>query len=752
MSKWIGMGKEYRSGWAMMLRREFRLPVVPKKAQVRVCGLGYYELYLNGRRVGDHVLDPAQTDYQQRVFYVSHDVTKHLRHGINTVGIILGDGWYHQSRVWDQRGMAGGNGIYGTPRAFLELRVDGRSVLATDRHWKADFSPITLNNVYAGESYDARLEQPGWDCPGFDDRSWRAATVLPAPGGALEPQPLPPIKRMRQIPAVKFSEPRSGVFVFDFGEMLAGWTRLSVKGHPGQEISLRFSEALDGHGMLQQKSCGADYLRVLPTDRYIIRGNRRETWEPRFTYRGFRYVEVTGLPESPRLGTVTAIKVHTALPEVGQFKCSLPALNTLHEVIKRTITCNLHGVPTDCPTREKCGWTGDAWVIAEAVMFNWDAAAFWRKFVDDIRTSRQAYGDWMMVVPGRRHCLKAAPAWGSAQVEIPWLLYQSTGDRSVLKENYPLMKAWVEHLEVLAGDPAAQRPFDLYGQVKAPPWPRRKHILTCGLDDWAPPRHMAVAGLTVPQISTACFFMCAKRLAATAGVLGQKKDAVRFGALAAAIGRAFHEVFYHPRRHTYGSQSVDAFALHLGLVPDGLEGKVASALAADIQANDWHMRVGHIGARFVFQALSENGHENVIRRILETDTYPGFSHMLGQGATTLWELWEGEGGSLNHPFKGGCEAWLFSHVLGIRPGVPGFREIIIQPGLTGVLTSASGYYDSIRGRIAVSWTRRKSLFRLNVEIPDGAMARVRLPASPPVIHSVGSGQHEFQTPCYVEPT
>lgn len=709
--EWIGLANRHIPGWSPLFRKKFRLISDVKKARIYVCGLGYYELSINGKKVGNRVLDPAQTDYQERVMYAAYDITAELCQGDHVLGIMLGDGFYSQNRVW------GGTMAYGPPCLLVQMNVmlqDGSQIrLFTNGTWKAANGPITLNNVYAGETYDARLEQEGWDRPEFDDADWFYAMPVIGPSGVLSAQTIPPIRVKEQIRPTAIHQPRGGTYVYDLGRNIAGWVRLQVQGPAGSEVSLRFAEDIDEFGMIDTNSGGSQHTNVLQCDRYILEGTNTEVWEPRFTYHGFRYVEVTGYPGVPDEYSITGVVIYTDMEEAGGFKCSNTQINRIHTMIRNTFVANLHGIPTDCPVREKCGWLGDAMIICDSVMYNWDSALFWRKYIEDIGTSRVVNGRWTNVSPGKRTCGEAAPAWGTAQIEIPWRYYLFYDDRQLLERVYPEMSAWVDHLHSRSN----------------------QFIVTYGIDDWWPPGSRQNPELPVGFISTAYFYQSVKRMESIARILERKKDADAYGNLMKQVKRAFNNAYFQDALSGYGTQTGNAFALFLGLVPEGREQQTADRLAEDIRSRGNHLTTGHIGVKYVFEALTNYGHGSVAQAVLDQTDYPSFGHQLSMGATTLWESWEGykildgikKGGSLSHPFKGGFDAWFYSHLAGIDPIEPGFKKISIFPHVISNLTYVHGSYESPYGVIENAWSRAGSEFEMRLTIPSNTTAIVRIP-------------------------
>lgn len=707
---------------APLFRKEFLVRSRLQRARALICGLGYYELYLNGERVGEQVLDPAQTDYEQRAFYVVHDVTHLLREGRNGVGVMLGNGWYHQAVVW-------GGMSYGEPVLLLQLVLEyadgGRELVCTDDSWKTHPGPVLKNNVYAGEEYDARREIAGWSEAGLDDSGWSPVHVVPSPTRRLESQKIPPIRRVRTLPTVALTSPQPGVWIYDFGQNFAGWARLKVQAPAGTTITLRFAEALYPDGTLNPESTGVFATYVVQTDRYTCKGAGVEVWEPRFTYHGFRYVEMTGYPGTPTPDMLEGVVVHTAVAPAGTFECSDEMLNRIHRTAIWTEISNLHSIPTDCPHRERCGWLGDAHVSAEMTIYNFEMAPFWTKYLEDIETSLTEKGLPTFVAPGKRKIGEASPDWGTAIVQIPWYLYLYYGDAQVLQRHYPTMKRWVEHLQSIA----------------------EGYIVSAGLGDWCAPG--SVPGNTpIPITSTAVFYLDAVLLAKIAHVLGEEEDHRRFDTLARGIRQAFIERFYDREAHTFGSQAADALALAWGLAPDGEEQAIADSLARDVmERHGGHHSTGILGSRYLYWALCEYGHGEAAMTMLHQRDYPSIGNLFQQGATTFWEYWgerlidEQEGPrSYNHPMQGGFDTWFFDGIAGVRPAEEGvgFQRIVLRPQIVPGVHWARAAYRSIRGWIVSEWRREGGRLVWRVVIPPGASAEAHLLGQ---VEELASGEH-----------
>ena len=721
-AQWIGR-KNPRSGWGLYFRKTFSVNKKIARARAYFSGLGCGELYFNGERVGDALLDPAQTDYEKRVLYTVHDVTEKLRGGENAVGVMLGDGWYHQNRVW-----ADGSFAYGDCRMLLEIHIwytDGTiDKVLSDDSFLCAYSPVTLNNIYAGETYDARLEQDGWDRPGFQpDEEWQPAVILPAPGGRLTCQLMPPMRKTRRVLPVEVrnhhKDAADQVFVFDMGENFAGFVRLHMPYSPaGTEYVLRFAEDVDELGGLLYTSTGVVHNLVLQQDRYISRGRPEgECWEPRFTYHGFRYVEVTGLyarqvPE----GFLEGFAVNTDLADAGAFSCSDERLNTLERLTRRTILSNYHGFPEDCPVRERCGWLGDAQVVSEAAMCRFDMAASYEKYMDDIRTSKEVFGTWMMIAPGKRVCHRATPLWSSAQIVLPWNMYLYYGDKRVLERYYDDMK---ELIRYYVEDECVN------------------YILHFGLGDWCPPGGNYHNPYRVPieVSSTAELYHCTALMVKIAERLGKEEDAASFRETAACIREAFTMHYYDKERHSYGTQGADGAALAFGLCPAEDAPQVArDALRLLYEECGGGMATGIWANKYLIPAMTEQGYGDDMLAMLFNEEKPSFATMFRDGATSIWECFEtppktGEVTSLNHPMQAAFTSWLYTHLLGIVPKeeAPGFRRFTVRPYVLGGMKQAQGHRDTLYGRIEAAWTAENGVFRLRLTVPANTRADCFLP-------------------------
>lgn len=718
-AQWIGRTTEVDAGPAPMLRRNFLLDGKVKRARVYVCGLGYCDLRINGKRVGDDFLDPAYTRYDKRVLYVTHDVTSLLKRGKNAIGAVLGNGWFNvqAKAAWDFNKAP----WRAAPRLLCSLQIeyaDGRKVIVgSDANWKCADGPVRFNTIYGGEVYDARLEQPGWDAAGFDDTGWQAAQVVEAPKGKLVAQAMPPIRADGEMKSplkpVKITEPKPGVFVFDFGQNIAGHAELSVRGPAGTKITMRYGERLAPDGTLDQKDIAVhvkrfDASQPFQTDTVILNGKPLEKWHTDFSYYGFQYVEVTGCPGKPDNDSLRAVFAHSAVQPAGEFECSNPLLNKIWRAARRSYLSNLQGIPTDCPHREKNGWMGDAHLACEQGLLNFDGVAVYEKWLNDIDDEQRPGGELPGIVPtsGWGYQWGNGPAWDNAFLLIPLYLHQYYGDDKPLRAHYEGMKRYVDYLTRRAKD----------------------GIVTFGLNDWAPYKTTTPADIT----DTAYYYRDALVVSLAATICGRDDDAAKYAALAKDIKAAFNRHFYDPVTALYGngSQTSLSCALYQGLVEPENESRVLSNLVANVESRNGHIDTGILGSKYILNALTAGGRSDVAYQMASQKDLPSWGWWIGQGATTLWEEWNGTE-SRNHIMFGDISAWFFKALAGINPDPesPGFKHFIIHPQPVGDLTFARASYDSVHGKIESEWKRDGGKFHLRVVIPANTSATVYVPAT-----------------------
>jgi alpha-L-rhamnosidase len=732
-AKWIEPGLEEdtsRSQPVPLLRGRFQVEGRVKSARAYVSALGLYEMEINGRRVGDELFTPGWTSYKHRVQYQTYDVTEHLRRGENVAGAMLGDGWYRGYLAWNER-----RKIYGERVALLaQLRIvyeDGRvQVVGTDDTWKAARGPILMSEIYMGETYDARLQRPGWSAPGFDDGGWSGVRLAPPNGIALIAPAGPPVRRIEEVRPAAIRTTPGGDTVVDFGQNLVGWVRLKVRGPAGTTVRLRHAEVLDKDGNFYTANLRA--ARQLVT--YTLAGGAEEVYEPRFTFQGFRYVDVDGYPGELSTDSLTAVVVHSDMAVTGHFATSHPRLNQLQRNIVWGQKGNFLDVPTDCPQRdERLGWTGDAQVFARTAAFNMDVAAFFEKWLGDVAADQDDEGGVPHVVPDvlttPDRFAGASAAWADAAVIIPWTMYLSYGDTRVLERQYPSMKAWVEYMRSQAG------PSHL--------WNTGRHF-----GDWlayAAPSSEARSypGATTGKdlIATAFFAHSTDLLQRTAAVLGRKEDAAEYAALRDRIGEAFRKEFVTASgRVGENTQTAYALALRFGLLPEELRAEAAGRLAADVRTRR-HLTTGFVGTPHLCHVLSDSGHLDVAYHLLNREAYPSWLYPVTQGATTIWERWDGQKpdgtfqdaamNSFNHYAYGAIGEWMYRVVAGIEidPQEPGYEHVLIQPRPGGGLTWVEARLETMYGRVASSWKLAEGLFQLTVAVPPNARATVRLPGA-----------------------
>jgi alpha-L-rhamnosidase len=736
---WIGDINRHTES-APLFRRAFRVEKPVARARFYLCGLGYHELSINGRKIGDHELDPAQTDYGERAMYVTHDVTRALQAGENALGIMLGCGFFDQNRVWvpGRRYGLSEAPSYGRPRLIAQLVIryaDGSvDMIASDGRWKVAQGPIGMNNVYAGEEYDARREQPGWDLPGFNDRAWAQAVPTEGPGGRLCAQRIPPIKRREILSPVALTEARPGCWVYDLGQNFAGRVRLRLSGVAHEEITLRFAETLDASGMIDTASTGVFATAVEQVDRYRNDARDAIDWETRFVWHGFRYVELRGVRKAPAPDALEGVALYSAVEPRGAFSCSHETVNALHRASVWTQKSNMHSVPEDCPARERCGWLADAFIAADMASSNFHMAAFYAKYMEDIDTTRKDGIPWD-IAPGKRRAARGIPDWIAAYIILPWHLYVWYGDRQILARSWRGMRLVMDHLMGRAKD----------------------GVLRGGRGDWCDPGTRTNPEQTPEAVTTTAWYgHCAGIMGKAASVLGDREASTRYAPLASEIREAFRKNFFDSGRKTCGSQAADAMAIALGYV----EGAEAAAMAGHLEeetrvSKNGHAWIGIFGLRYFFDVLSRHGHGETALRSLVTPDYPSLGNLISRGATTLWEYY-GEAAvdaydgprSLNHPMMACFDAWFYQGILGIRPDEahPGFKEFLLEPQFLPGLSHAEGHFDSPYGRIESQWRRTGTSIEWRVVVPPNTRATIRLPVDqgdkPLIVKSMKSGAQD----------
>ncbi len=692
---------------APQFRKSFHLTKKVARARFYVSGIGYHIPRLNGQKIGDHVLDPAFTRYDKTVLYTTYDVTRNLLSGENVLGVILGNGWYNMDTkaVWGFDHAPWRN----EPALMAQLEIDyqdgSRKIISSDESWKVSAGPIVFNSTRQGETYDAGLELTGWDKAGFDDKKWSSPLIVPGPEGLLKAQMIQPIKIIERIAPKIITEPKPGVYVLDLGKNIAGFAQIQIEAPAGTEITLRYGERLSNDGLVDQTDIAQHVSdSFVQTDKYICKGEGIETWHPSFTYHGFQYIEVSGLPHRPDKETIIGMSVNTALESAGNFECSNELLNSIQQNALSSYAANFMGYPTDCPQREKNGWTGDAHLAAEMGLYNFKSQNAYTKWLGDIADEQQLSGEIPAIVPssGWGYFWGNGPAWDNAMVLIPWYMYQYSGDQRILQQLYPNIKRYVDYISTRAED----------------------HIVKIGLGDWAPAKTK-----TPPEItSTAYYYVDAVLLSKMAGLFGNTTDQKKYDELAGKIKEAFNKRYYHGKGiYDQGSQTALACAIYQGLSDDFLRETVSSLVSA-VKEKDDHLDCGILGTKYLLHALSDNGRSDVAYKIVNQRTFPGWGNWIEQGATTLWEQWDGTE-SRNHIMFGDVSAWFYKNLAGISPDSrePGFKRISFRPYFPPDLQWVKASHESMYGQIKADWTRSGKYINYNIAIPGNTTGEVVMP-------------------------
>ncbi|MBN1780230.1 family 78 glycoside hydrolase catalytic domain [bacterium] len=713
-----------------MLRKEFKTGTGIRSARLYITALGLVEARINGKRVGDQVFTPGWTSYDNRIQFQTYDITDLLHEGANAIGVILGDGWYRGRMGWEHA-----RNIYGGKLALLaQMHIDygdgHTEKVMTDESWKSDTGPIRYSDIYDGEAYDARLEQAGWADAGFDDSGWKKSVILDHRHDILCAPQGPPVRKTEELRPVQIlyakNEDKSGIPIFDMGQNMTGWVRLRVSGPRGTTVTLRHAEVLDRYGSLY-----TDNLRsAQQTVRYTLKGTGEEVFEPHFTFQGFRYVAVEGLPDKPDEDNITGIVIHSDMEPTGQFSCSDDMLNRLVRNIQWGQRGNFLDVPTDCPQRdERMGWTGDAQVFCPTACFNFNAAGFFTKWLKDVAADQQSSGSVPYVVPnvlshGQPEGASGAAGWADVAVIIPWTLYEIYGDVRILREQYDSMKAWVEYQRRRAGDSFLWTQDFTFGDWLAFNTTRSDY-----------------PGATTDKdlISSAFFAHTADILSKTARVLGYVEDAREYADLVAKIQHAFAEEYITSTgRLASNTQTAYTLALAFGLVPESLRKSAAARLAEDVRRFG-HITTGFLGTPLICHVLSSNGYSDEAFMLLNRKEYPSWLYPVTMGATTIWERWDGikpdstfqDSGmnSLNHYAYGAIEDWMVRFIAGINPDPeqPGYKHTIIAPHTGGGLTSAAALLESVHGLVRSEWRLDRNRMEVRVQVPPNTTATILLP-------------------------
>jgi alpha-L-rhamnosidase len=720
----------------------FRNEIVAEKevetARAYICGLGYYELYINGEKTGDHVLDPAPSNYDKQAYYVSYDVTDQVNSGKNTLGIIIGNGFYGQSISWKNDPESERDMAFGTPAARLLVKLtytDGTAAeFYTNDKWKNSTGPIVFDNVYGGDTYDARFEINGWNTIGYNDSKWSQAKTISPKLNKVSIQKMPPIRRLKELPPKRiFKSPVTGKWIVDFGQNIAGWVQISVNEKAGQVIEIVPTEALTQDGKnIYPGTTGGGANGMAQLLKYICKGNGPETWEPKFSYHGFRYAQITGISSKPDVNTIKAVLVANDVEQKGSFECSDPLLNKMDTISRWTIVDNLHGIPEDCPHREKCGWLGDAHAFGEYALYTYDLANFYKKYMEDIRTqmrpSKGANTDEQfnvptMIAPGKRTSTIAKLDWGVATMYLPWYNFIYYGDSSIVLEYYDDMKELTNYYLTFK---------DSSG------------IIQNGMGDWCPPRwdrrQNPEAMECHPVVSANAYFYdvlgVMEYFAEMNGDVDfQQKMEKEQQELFEAFNTVYLEKIPLVNYNWYGSQTSTVMALQFGMVPEYKIASVVNGLKYNIEAvKGGHHATGIHGNRYIYTVLNKYKSADLAHQILTTPTFPSQTYVMNYGFTTwperqfYWDEMEGLTNSLNHPMHSGFAAYFYESLGGIKSSYdkPGYKEFTVNPVSPESIASTSVNIPTPYGTIKNSWESDNSSFSMELNVPFNTKARVEI--------------------------
>lgn len=717
--KWITDTYDFNVKPAAYFRRDFKTDKTIQSARVYIAVAGLYELSINGKRIGDHRLDPTYTRFDRRNLYVTYDVTENLQQGSNVIGVLLGNGWYnHQSTAvwyfdkapWRAR-----------PKFCMDVHItysDGsKEIIATDESWQTSESPVIFNSIYTAEHYDARKEQTGWDTPDFDTKGWRGIYTTGAPSQNIVSQALHPIRNVLEYQPVSLKKIDDRTWLYDFGQNMSGVTRIKIRGDEGTTIRLKHVERLDSAGRADMSNIDEHYRPTddsdpFQTDIFILSGKKEDEFMPRFNYKGFQYVEVTtDKPLTLSKENLTAYFMHSDVPPIGEINSSNNTLNKIWQASNASYLSNLFGYPTDCPQREKNGWTGDAHIAIEVGLYNFDGITVYEKWLADHRDEQQPNGVLPAIIPssGWGYQWANGPDWTSTIAIIPWNIYLFYGDSRLLELCYDNIKRYVDYID-------KNYPSGLTD------W---------GLGDWVPVKSVTPKEFT----SSTYYYIDALILAKTAKLLGKTADFEKYSDLAEKIKSAINKKYLNYETGIYGTglQTELSVALHWGLVPENLRSKVAANLAHRVEQDNKHIDVGLLGTKTILNALSENGYAELAYEVASQETFPSWGWWIVNGATTFYENWPLDAGrdiSMNHIMFGEINAWYYKALGGIFPdeNQPGFKNIILKPNFVSGLSHFEASHESPYGNIVSSWKRKGRTIEYNVTVPANSAATLYLNA------------------------
>lgn len=734
---WIGDGRDMHHQPAPYFRKKFTAGKTVKSARAYIAAAGLYELYVNGEKIGNHRLDPMYTRFDRRNLYVTYDVTPQLAEGDNVIGVLLGNGWYnHQSKaVWDFDRAPWRN----RPAFCMDLRVtytDGSvETIPTDLSWRKSDGPLLFNSIYTGEHYDARLEHKEWSTPGFDDSKWQGVGYRSVPSANVTAQQTVPIRNVLEIPAISLKKQDEKTYLFDFGQNMSGVTRIKVAGEAGTEVRIKHGERLSPDGRLTLSNIDVYYRGdkekdPFQTDILILSGKGTDEFMAKFNYKGFRYVEVTSdKPISLDRNSLVAYFMHSDVSPAGKITTSSELVNRLWQATNNAYLSNLMGYPTDCPQREKNGWTGDGHFAIETALYNFDGITVYEKWLADHRDEQQPNGVLPDIIPtgGWGYGTDNGLDWTSTIAIIPWNLYLFYGDDKPLKDCYGNIKRYVDYVDRISPD----------------------HLTTWGRGDWVPVKSHSNKELT----SSIYFYVDTRILANAAKMFDYEEDYARYTALAEKIKKAVNDKYLNRETGIYnnGTQTELSVPLQWKIVPEDMIPKIAANLAKKVEEAGFHLDVGVLGAKAILNALSENGYPEVAYKVAAQDTYPSWGWWIVNGATTLLENWDLKAErdiSDNHMMFGEIGGWFFKGLGGIFPDAarPGFKHIILRPNFVKELDHFEARHDSPYGEIISRWEWKKKTICYEVTVPANSTATLYLPDSVEGDKQVEltAGKHSFK--------
>jgi alpha-L-rhamnosidase len=734
-TRWIGYEKlskddsvsQYARLSARYLRKEINLKKQVKNAKVYIMGMGLYELYINGNKIGDQVLAPVPTDYTKNVKYNIFDVTSQLKEGKNMLGTILGNGRFFAMRQ-DYKPYKIKS--FGLPKMALQLFVeytDGtQDIIRTDDTWKVTTDgPILSNNEYDGEEYDARKEMKGWNTTNFDDKNWEKARYVQEPGGFYEGQMTPNMKIMGEVKPISIKAAAKGSYILDMGQNMVGWLQLRVKGKSGDQVTMKFAESLQADGSLYI----ANLRDAKTTDVYTLKGEGEEIWEPRFIFHGFRFVEISGFPTKPTVDNFVGKMVYDDIKTTGTFESSDAIMNQIFKNAWWGISGNYKGMPIDCPQRnERQPWLGDRTTGAYGESFLFDNQTLYAKWLDDIKNAQTQDGGLPDVAPAFWRYYGDNVTWPGTYITVADMLYQQFADQEVIKKQYPYMKKWMAYMEenYLVNDLMDK---DKYGDWCVPP----ESLELIRSKD---PSRLTDGGL----ISSAFYYQLLGIMKKFAKIASADSDIEHYNDLSERISKAFNAKYLNAATNTYANNTVTANVLPLafGLVPENLKEKVFQNMVHEVEVTkNGHISTGVIGTQFLMRTLTNFGRGDLAYKLASNKTYPSWGFMVENGATTIWELWNGNTAdpsmnSQNHVMLlGDLLIWYYENMAGIRsnPETPGFKQIIMKPDFGAGLTYVNASYESIHGLIKSNWKKSKNNLQWNIIIPANTSALVYLPTT-----------------------